>query len=182
MIHVQPVGQVNEELVRALEVCLWQAFGREMVRRDPLPFPPDAFDEQRQQFSSIAILRSLLLAASADSERLLGLTEVDLYIPMLSFVFGQAQLNGRVALVSTARLRQEFYGLPADADIAVDRAIKETLHELGHTFGLTHCRDISCPMALSTSIQHLDKKGSEYCPSCRIMVKEALMLSHLRTL
>ena len=94
-----------------------------------------------------------------DTVRLLGITEHDLFIPMLSFVFGQAQLGGKAALVSFARLRQEFYGIdPADA-VFTERARKEMLHELGHTFGLTHCPDRGCPMSLSTGNRPGGRQG-----------------------
>ena len=91
---------------------------------------------------------------------------MDLAIPVLTFLFGQAQLDGPVALLSLCRLRQEFYGLPADEALLRERAAKETLHELGHTFGLTHCSDMRCSMSLSTDIALVDAKGGRYCPRC----------------
>ena len=87
------------------------------------------------------ILRSLLNLKPEGENRLLGITDVDLFIPMLSFVLGQAQLGGPTAVVSVARLRQEFYGLPPDLPLLRARAVKEAVHEIGHTFGLTHCAD-----------------------------------------
>ncbi len=71
---------------------------------------------------------------------MLALTGRDLFVPVLTFVFGQAQLGGRVAVVSLARLRQEFYGMAPNGEILMERAVKEALHETGHTFGLVHCR------------------------------------------
>ena len=85
---------------------------------------------------------------------------------MLSFLFGQAQLDGAAAIVSIARLRQEFYGLPGDEGLLLARARKEALHELGHTFGLVHCPDPLCAMSLSTSLPQVDAKRDEYCESC----------------
>ena len=140
---------------------------------DPLPEPDFAFDRARGQYSSALILRELLRTCPPDTSRLLGITEYDLFIPMLSFVFGQAQLSGKGALVSFARLRQEFYGIdPADAVFAA-RARKEMLHELGHTFGLTHCPDRGCPMSLSTGIAQVDDKGDRYCGSCAAQIRDA---------
>jgi archaemetzincin len=92
---------------------------------------------------------------------------------MLSFVFGHAQLGGRVAVVSLARLRQEFYGLPPDPGLLRERAAKEALHEVGHAFGLVHCVDSECAMSLSTGIEQVDAKQAAYCDTCRALLREA---------
>ena len=175
-LYVVPLGPVEEELLRVIEDCLRRSFGISPVRLPPRPEPREAFDPARRQFGSIPIMHALVDSCPADAERLLGVTGGDLFIPMLSFVYGQAQLQGRVALLSVARLRQEFYGLPADPEITAERAKKETLHEMGHTFGLTHCLDGSCPMALSATLQQLDRKTTNYCASCMIMLREILTM------
>jgi predicted Zn-dependent protease len=102
----------------------------------------------------------------------LVVTEVDLFIPMLSFIYGQAQLGGPAAIVSLARLRQEFYDLPADAGLLGERARKESLHELGHTLGLVHCHDAGCVMSLATNIRQVDLKSGDYCRLCRALLAE----------
>jgi archaemetzincin len=104
--------------------------------------------------------------------KLVGVTERDLFIPMLSFVFGQAQLGGSLALVSCARLRQEYYGLPPDPALLHARAAKEGIHEMGHTLGMLHCPDAACPMALSNTIVQVDRKQGTLCESCAALVKE----------
>jgi archaemetzincin len=101
-----------------------------------------------------------------DALRVLGVTERDLFIPVLTFVFGHAQLGGRAAVVSLARLRQEFYGLEPNRQMLLDRARKEALHEAGHTFGLVHCPDRNCAMALSTRVQQIDEKRAAFCRVC----------------
>ena len=98
--------------------------------------------------------------------RILGVTGVDLYIPVLTFVFGQAQLAGPGAILSTYRLQNEFYGLPPNPDMLLDRVIKEATHELGHCFGLVHCPDFRCVMNASTYVEEVDLKGDWYCPEC----------------
>ena len=128
--------------------------------------PENAYDAKRKQYQSVEIMKMLAGMAPSDSCRILGVTEVDLAIPMLSFLFGQAQLNGPVALVSLCRLRQEFYGLPADEDALRSRLTKEVLHELGHTFGLVHCGSPKCAMSLATHIQRVDEKEERYCEEC----------------
>lgn len=140
--------------------------GIAMQRLPPMPDPAYAFDARRGQYNSVEIMHMLGKAAPPDGSKVIGITERDLFIPMLTFVFGQAQLRGRLALVSLARLRQEFYGLPGDHGLLTGRALKETLHELGHTLGLVHCGDSACAMSLSTGIQQVDGKDARYCQTC----------------
>ena len=173
-IYVVAVGDVDEAILQSVEVCLWQTYGMDVVRMKSLAEPAFAFDALRGQFGSTAILQDLLARCPSDASRFLGLTERDLFIPMLSFVYGQAQLNGKVALLSVARLRQEFYGLEPEPDRTIERVIRETLHEIGHTFGLIHCLKPECAMALATNIQQLDAKALEYCPGCSTVLSQTL--------
>ena len=109
-------------------------------------------DRKRGQYQSVEMMKMLAQQVPADALRILAVTEVDLTLPMLTFVFGQAQIEGRVAIVSLCRLHQEFYDLPPDEGLLRERAGKEVLHELGHTFGLTHCADMKCAMSLATHV------------------------------
>jgi len=90
-----------------------------------------------------------------------------LFVPVLTFVFGEAQLDGNCATVSFARLREEAYGLPAHEDVLRERLLKEAIHELGHTFGLRHCADWRCVMTSSHAVERLDVKSAEFCGECR---------------
>jgi len=125
-----------------------------------------SFDLRRQQYYSTAIIQRLERMADPDA-RVLGVTGCDLYVPVLTFVFGEAQLDGNCAVVSTARLHEEFYGLPPRADLLRERLVKEAAHELGHTFGLRHCADWRCVMTSSHAVERLDVKEAEFCPACR---------------
>ncbi len=138
-----------------LPVALWE--GRER--------PTAAYDPRRGQWASGKVLK-WLLEAGPGAGRLLGVTDRDLFSPILTYVFGEAQLGGRGAVMSTARLRQEFYGLPPDAELLYRRTEKEALHELGHTFGLIHCQDYACLMHFSNSIEEVDLKGDRFCEQC----------------
>ncbi len=129
----------------------------------PLDF---AYDEGRRQYASIAVLKMLLREFPETAWKLLAVTDRDLFVPVLTFVFGQAQLGGRAGVLSLARLRQEFYGLPPNREVFVDRVCKEALHETGHLFGLVHCAERSCAMSLATNIQQIDEKRAAFCPSC----------------
>jgi archaemetzincin len=131
-----------------------------------LQIPASAYDLRRGQYHSVEIMKAVARSAPATAGRILGVTEVDLAIPTLTFVFGQAQVDGPVAVLSLARLRQEFYRLPADKEVLRERVVKEVLHELGHTFGLTHCPDGKCAMSLATHIGLVDSKEERYCARC----------------
>jgi len=139
-------------------------------RLPPLPIPGLAYDSKRNQYQSVEIMRMLNKHVTQDGSRILGITDVDLSIPMLSFLFGQAQLDGPVAVVSLCRLRQEFYGLPAQDNLLRERLTKEVLHEMGHTFGLVHCSEQSCAMSLSTHIGMVDGKTEQYCSRCGLQL------------
>jgi len=102
---------------------------------------------------------------------------VDLYIPILTFVFGEAQMGGPCAVVSAHRLRQEFYGLPPNPELFRQRVIKEAVHEIGHTLNLTHCEDYSCAMAPSHAVEWIDLKEGTLCAGCRAAVTPATQVS-----
>jgi len=125
-----------------------------------------AFFPERNQYHATLILASLLRRLPDPDSRILGITGFDLFVPVLTFVFGQAQLDGPGALLSTYRLRNEFYGLPPNPYMVLDRAMKEAVHELGHSFGLVHCHDPACVMSPSTYVEEVDLKGAWYCPPC----------------
>jgi archaemetzincin len=173
-VELLPFGRVEETVLETLERTVKEEFRLPAKRLAPLPSPLFAYDASRRQFDSTRILREALGKKGGTARRVLAVTEADLFIPMLTFVFGQAQLGGAAALISTARLRQEFYGLPPDPALLWKRAAKEALHELGHSFGLVHCLDPSCVLSLSSDIGQVDAKNGAFCPGCRALLRERL--------
>lgn len=174
LIAIASAGTVDDDAVAMVESSLRDVIGVDTARVAPLPDIAYARDEARNQYSSTLVLRQAQKHRPPDAARMIILTERDIFIPMLSFVFGQAQLDGPLAVLSFARLRQEFYGLPPNHALFLVRVRKETLHEIGHTLGLTHCADTRCTMSLSTSIQQLDAKGSGFCENCTALVREKI--------
>jgi archaemetzincin len=126
-----------------------------------------AFDRQRKQTMAPELLSALGTEDMAKDQKILGITDVDLYAPGLNFVFGQADMIAGKAIISLCRLHDEFYGLPTDRDKFLERATKEAVHELGHTFGLEHCTDPKCVMHFSNSLPDTDNKEAAFCSQCR---------------
>lgn len=166
IVSLVPVGEVTrsylESLAGGLAPRLRVACSIDARHLDPSP----AFDSLRGQYQSTEILKRLAQHATSESWRVLGVTEADLHIPILTYVFGEAQLGGRCAVVSLCRLRQEFYGLPNDPSLLAQRLLKESLHELGHTLGLRHCTDYRCVMSSSHAVENIDLKLPAFCPTC----------------
>lgn len=175
-IYLTSIGKADPEILAAIEDCFERQFALEVRRSEQLPDPGYAYDAKAAQYSSTLIVTELVKNRPADAVRLFAVTERDLFIPMLTFVFGQAQLGGPVAVISLARLRQEFYDLPPNRGLLAARSRKEALHEMGHTFGLVHCPDRECTMSLAINIQQLDSKGASFCRSCGATIRERVRM------
>jgi archaemetzincin len=161
-----PIGSVPSRTLEWIEAATADWFPLPTRRLPALPVPESAFDPKRRQYQSVEIMKMLAQTAPRNASRILGITNVDLAIPMLTFLFGQAQFDGPIAVVSLCRLHQEFYGLPAQESLLRERTVKEVLHELGHTFGLVHCAESTCAMSLATHIALVDSKAEQYCTRC----------------
>lgn len=181
LIRLLPIGSVEDSVLDDLRSGLASALRARCEILSKVLDPKFAFHPERQQYHSTEILSRLVSLTGASSNplgtapgsRLLGVTSSDLFIPILTFVFGEAQLEGDCALVSFHRLRQEFYGLPPDPRVLRERLLKEAVHELGHTLGLTHCEDYACAMAPSHSVEWIDVKSSAFCPACQAAIQGA---------
>ena len=125
------------------------------------------YDPGRRQYNGNELLRKVDAISPPDSLKTLGLFNVDLFIPILTFIFGQAFLNGNTGIASVHRLSNERYGLKPDETFLINRTKKEVIHELGHTFGLFHCHHPNCVMQSSTYVENIDQKRQNLCPGCR---------------
>jgi archaemetzincin len=175
-IYVLGINKVDSTLLEKLKTNLEKIFGQKIrVRQISLDLE-FAYNSERKQYYSSAILEKLRNTSSEAGERVLGLVDIDLYVPDLNFVFGEADIVEKLAVISTKRLRQEYYGLPKDEELLLDRTSKESVHELGHTYGLRHCPDKSCVMYFSNSLQDTDFKSSSFCESCKRKLMSAIRL------
>jgi archaemetzincin len=166
-IYLVPIYLPNHPAVLAqLAARLERTFSSTVLVR-PLRFDPEgAFDGARGQYHATVLLDRLLGEDRGAGARVLGVAGVDLFIPILTYVFGEAQLEGSAAVVSTYRLDNALYGLPRDDQLTLDRLDKEATHELGHTFGLLHCPRAQCVMHSSTYAEDIDLKSARFCSGC----------------
>jgi len=166
LVHLLPVGKTPAAVLEDLRAAIPK---RLPVRCEILPVtldPTPSYHAERQQFHSSEILQRMQSLIRPHDWRLLAVAEVDLYIPILTYVFGEAQMGGPCALVSSYRLRQEFYGLDRDENLLRERLFKEAVHELGHTLHLRHCQDYQCAMASSHSVEWIDLRENRLCDAC----------------
>lgn len=165
-IDIVPIGKIEEATLISLKHNLFQTFKiQTRIRNRPIEFST-VYDPIRNQYNSSGLLVQLINDLPSDTLKILGVTELDLFIPIFTFLFGEAQLNGAGALVSAHRLHNPFYGIPENQALFENRLLKESIHELGHTFGLIHCFTIRCVMNTSTYVEEIDQKSANFCRSC----------------
>ena len=167
VIYLQPFGDVNYSTLNFLRDKLSQKFSVECRTRERVDLTEEAYDPARKQHKSAVFLDQLRVFLSRETSKCLAVVDVDIYAPGLNFIFGEAEVRGRFAVISLFRLWPQFYGLAPDTDICQERALKEAVHELGHTFGLGHCGNPTCVMHFSNSIDDTDKKSDSPCSDCQ---------------
>lgn len=165
-IVLVPVGKVDPKVIEVLKNDLPKVFGKKVVVVKGMPEAEYAFNRTKNQYLSTTILHRLMEQKEYSAyEKVLGIIDHDLYVPELNFVFGEA--SQRAAVISLTRLRQEFYHQPEDQDLFHRRILTEAVHELGHTYGLGHCKNPQCVMFFSNSLIDTDRKGPQFCPPCK---------------
>jgi len=166
-IYLQPFGQIKADLAEVLGKKLTEVFGLPCKILPPSDLPINAYHRKRHQWHSATILeKALNVNIPEDAERVLGITEVDLFVEGLNFVFGEADPIHGTAVISVFRLNPEYYLLPPNEKLLRERMVKEAIHELGHTYGLKHCFDPSCVMFFSNTLLDTDRKGPGFCKKC----------------
>jgi archaemetzincin len=165
-IVIHPFDEIRSSLLEALRTAIAARFGASVIVSEQLMVPGSAYSSDRHQYRSTELLQQLTAHKHKDKQTRLGVTAVDLFVPALNFVFGEASRTERVAVFSVARLDPRFFGEPKDDAMLERRAITEALHELGHAFGLGHCAQQECVMWFSNTIAETDRKGSAFCPDC----------------
>ena len=172
-IILQPVlVQPYKDIISTLENTLSEEFNASIVTASPIKEISDQlFDKQRKQWKSNDILQRLSdIYNPSKSTKILAICDFDAYSGHLNFVFGEAYVEGSISAIYLPRLRQEFYGLKPDESLFYQRIVKEAVHELGHGFGLNHCKNIKCVMHFSNSLTDTDIKSSHFCIVCKGLI------------
>lgn len=168
LIYVTPLGPVarsEPELLPAMKGFLEAFFGLEVVLEDALPIPRGAHNERRKQHDAAVLLDDLAAVLPPDAAARIGLIEYDLYYADLNYVFGLGNFANRTGVYSIARYRFEYIGQAPEITL-LRRALKVAAHEIGHVFGLRHCRCWRCVMNGSNSIVEADRRPMFLCPEC----------------
>jgi archaemetzincin len=173
-IYIKAIGAVDSGLLGDLGTRLSTVVPFPIKIQRDNEYPLFAFEPKRNQYYAKMIIKNLAIELPHDCEKMIGVTDIDLCTPILTFVYGEAQLGGNVAIVSLHRLTQEFYHLPRNRVLLIDRLLKECVHELGHCYGLVHCGNSQCVMFLSNSVFNIDNKQGDFCVMCREFFNEKI--------
>jgi len=171
------IGTIDEDIPKKIQSGIVEIYPETecLILGEIMPIPADAYNKARQQFHSTHILAKINnYVKQTQADRILGVTEVDLYVSHLNFVFGEATCPGKTAIISLFRLKPEFYGHPANQELFINRYVKEAVHEIGHTLGLRHCQNPTCVMFFSNSILDTDRKKKTFCEKCHSKVARLL--------
>lgn len=169
-------GYFESDLLKDIAESVRVEFNVPVIIREGHIDLDEFFDPGRRQYNGMKLLLEIDSKYSADTLKVLGLFNVDLFIPILTYIFGQAYLNGRCGIASSYRFYNEKYGMNPDVNLSLVRLRKEIIHELGHTFGLIHCHNPSCVMRSSTYVEDIDQKEAKLCPSCRSTLGNSLSM------
>ena len=172
-ITIAPHGEFSAALIEALAGEIRHVFGFAADTESVLQDLSFALDKNRNQYHSTLILERLAADRPARSIRVIAIVQVDLFIPILTHVYGEAQLGGPACIVSTYRLNEGRSGMNITPKF-IERIVKESVHELGHTFNLRHCPEHACIMHYCRSEEDVDRKSDQLCRYCQVMLQDEI--------
>ena len=173
IIVIAPVGDLQTTLLDRIGRDITRVFDFRTRIEPVLQDVSFAYDANRDQYHSTLILDELASAMPPDSLKILAVVQVDLFIPILTHVYGEAQLGGKSSVISILRLAEGISAMGI-GDTFGDRVAKEAIHELGHTFNLRHCKDANCIMHYCRNEHDVDGKSDQLCRYCRVMLEDEM--------
>jgi archaemetzincin len=160
-------GRFGKDILENLASDVKIEFGVPVVLKDSYADITAYFEPSRRQYDANKLLKLIDSDSTPDAIKTIGLFQVDLFIPILTYIFGQAIYKGDTGVVSVYRLKNEQYGLPRNNELLYERFRKVVIHELGHSFGLKHCHVPTCVMRSTTYVEEIDQKEFHFCVKCR---------------
>ena len=179
MIYIVPCGKIERKILSLIASEVAMIFNKPtLISRRVLGIPKTAYVAERDQYYAEFFLKEALKSfRDKDIEKILAVTKVNIFTDDLNFVFGVAQLNGRAALISLYMLDPRNYGEQYNERLFFSRIVKEAVHELGHTYGLRHCKNLKCVMSFSNSVTDVDRKAKDFCDDCRVKLVQLQRIS-----
>lgn len=168
ILKILPLGKISQQILELTAKALKENYGLKTEIIPGAKISKESYNSSRKQYLAEKILEFI---KRKFKDRVFAICNVDIYAEGLNFIFGQAELNGKVGMISTYRLNPEFYGLQFDEKLFFERIEKEAIHEVGHMLGLRHCSNKSCVMCFSNSIIEVDRKSKELCEKCKFKLK-----------
>lgn len=165
------LGLFENGFLRKIAEAVNSEYGLPVIIKEGHLDITEYYDPVRRQYNGMKLLKEIESSYASNGIKTIGLFSVDLFIPIMTYIFGQAFLNGQTAIASLYRLSNERYGMKSDDKLILDRFKKEVIHELGHTFGLIHCHVQTCVMKSSTYVEDIDQKSQKLCLKCQNEIK-----------
>lgn len=173
-IGVIPIGDISDIAPKVIAAHISGYLDLQAILLEPMQNPSYALDMQRLQYNVGPILQHLESGLFDSVDKVIGIMDIDLFVPVFTHVFGEARQGGRVALVSIFRLKENTMDTKSDTSITLERAAKVALHELCHLYDLTHCESRECLMHFSGSLPDLDRIPLGFCRYCSQYMREAI--------
>jgi len=174
-ITIISYGHFERDFLTKIAESVFHEYGYTVVIEENHLDMTEYYDPSRRQYDGNKLLTEINAHCQAEAIKTVGLFSVDLFIPILTYIFGQAFLHGRSGIASVYRLRNELYGMQQNNELLLARFVKVVLHELGHNFGLKHCHSPGCVMLSSTYVEDIDQKNAGLCPQCRIEIGDSIL-------
>ena len=173
-IGIIPIGNIPEIAPKVIAAHISGYLDLQTIHLESMKNLSYALDRQRRQYNVGSILQDLESRLFKSVDKVVAVLDVDLFVPVFTHVYGEARQGGRVALISTFRLRENSPDTLNDSSIALERAAKVALHELCHLYNLTHCESRRCLMHFSGSLSDLDQASFNLCRYCRRFFEDAV--------
>jgi len=168
------MGRIPQAVLRVIAANIQAVLGMPVDMLPEMAIPEEAFQRHRDQYDAGLVLKHLAGFSFPHHARVLGVTDVDLCTPILTFVFGEAELGLSLAIISDFRLKTMEPGMVAAEGVYYERLAKVALHEIAHTFSLYHCETPKCLMQYSRGLRHLDELDIFLCERCSFMLRQTM--------